>query len=226
MIVLIPARGGSKGLPGKNIKLLNGKPLIAYTIETALQAKSVTAVYVSTDCEEIATIAKNYGALVPALRPAHLATDSAVAIDLYNYMLLEWEKSGLTMDHFMVLQPTSPLRKAIHIEEAIPLFYEKKADSVISYTPEVHPISWHKYIREDLTFEPIFDDELSNRQSLKTSYYPNGSIYIFTKNLIQQNRYFSAKSFAYLMDRKYSIDIDYQEDFDYAAFLLSKSIAL
>jgi N-acylneuraminate cytidylyltransferase/CMP-N,N'-diacetyllegionaminic acid synthase len=226
MIALIPARGGSKGLFGKNIKLLNGKPLIAYTIEAALKANSILAVYVSTDCAETAAIARKYGALVPALRPAYLATDSALAIDLYQFMLLEWEKEGLYVENFMVLQPTSPLRKVKHIEEAIALFYEKKADSVISYTPEAHPISWHKYISEALTFEPIFDDKLANRQSLKKSYYPNGSIYIFKKNLIQQNLYFSEKSFAYLMDRKYSVDIDYQDDFDYATFLLSKQTEL
>ena len=226
MIALIPARGGSKGLPGKNIKLLNGKPLIAYTIEAALKSISISAVYVSTDCAEIASVAREYGALAPDLRPDYLATDSALAIDLYQFMISEWEKEGLTVNHFMVLQPTSPLRKAEHIEEAIALFNEKKADSVVSYTKEAHPIYWHKYITEELTFEAVFEEKLANRQSLKPSYYPNGAIYIFSKNLIQQNKYFSEKSFAYVMDRKYAVDIDYQDDFDYAAFLLSKQTEL
>ena len=115
MIALIPARCGSKGLPGKNIKKLLGKPLIAYTIEAALQSQYVSRVVVSTDCQEIASEAIKYGATV-TIRPSELATDSALAIDVYNFHLKDWELSDLSVESFIVLQPTSPLRTVKNIE--------------------------------------------------------------------------------------------------------------
>ena len=130
MIALIPARGGSKGLPNKNIKLLNGKPLIAYSIEAALQAKEVTRVIVSTDYKDIEEVALQYGAEVPFLRPDFLATDNSLSSDMYKYTInrLE-EEENIVIDSFVVLQPTSPLRTSIHIDEAIISFREKKSKS-------------------------------------------------------------------------------------------------
>lgn len=126
MIAIIPARGGSKGLPGKNIKFLNGKPLIAYTIEAALKAKHVHRVIISTDDLEIADTAKKYGAEVPFMRPEYLATDDALAIDVYKYTLSRLsETEGTIITDFMVLQPTSPLRTATDIDKAITIFKEK-----------------------------------------------------------------------------------------------------
>jgi len=222
MIVLIPARGGSKGLPDKNIKLLLGKPLIAYTIEAALNSSKIEEVYVSTDDVKIAKIAKEYGAKVPFLRPVKLAQDNSKAIDTYLFMLDKWKEAGEDVNEFMVLQPTSPLKTTGDIDEAISLFYEKNADSVVSYTKEAHPITWHKYINEDLSFSSIFEDNIKNRQENRVSYYPNGAIYIFKSNIIKNKKYFSEKSFAYIMERNNSVDIDYIEDFEYAAFLLNQ----
>lgn len=225
MIAIIPARGGSKGLPGKNIKPLLGKPLIAYTIECALQAKAIERVIVSTDDEEIAAVAKQYGAEVPFLRPDFLATDTAMAVDNYIYTITRLEEEeGIAIKEFMVLQPTSPLRTPQDIDAAAALFYEKQADSVISYTPEAHPVFWHKVVREDLRLEDLFDNTLANRQELPRTYYPNGAIYVFSAGLIRTRRYYSDKTFAYIMSREKSVDIDYQADFEYAEFLLSRSL--
>ena len=224
MLAIIPARGGSKGLPGKNIKMLAGKPLIAYTIEAALKAKHLTEVIVSTEDEQIAKIAKEYGASVPFMRPVELASDTSLSIDTYLYTLDKYDKDfGKQYSDFAVLQPTSPLRTGMDIDNAIEMFTKKNADSVISYCEEHHSVFWHKYLDEEGKLSTIFTDEkIANRQDLKRTYYPNGSIYIFKTELIRRRAYYTDKTFAYLMDRKRSIDIDTQEDFEYAEFLFDR----
>lgn len=225
MIAIIPARGGSKGLPGKNIKPLNGKPLIAYAVEAALQSKNIDRVIVSTDDDEIAKIAKEYGAEIPFMRPAFLASDNAQAVDNYIYTIGRLEKeSGQKIDCFVVLQPTSPLRIAEDIDGAVDLFNLKHADSVISYTPEAHPVTWHKYLDDDGRFENIFADNINNRQENKTSYYPNGAVYVFKTSMIRERKYYTKKSYAYVMPRIRSVDIDFIEDFEYAEFLLQRGL--
>jgi N-acylneuraminate cytidylyltransferase/CMP-N,N'-diacetyllegionaminic acid synthase len=223
MIAIVPARGGSKGLPGKNIKVLNGKPLIAYTIEAALKSKYITDVIISTDDEEIYKEALNYGAKRSFLRPKHLAEDDSLAVDNYIYTLDRLNKEfDYDIDEFVVLQPTSPLRTAEDIDGAIKLFKNKSADSVISYTQESHPITWHKYIDDLGHFENIFPETIQNRQSNRESYYPNGAIFIFSLDLILKKQYYSEKSYPYLMPRERSVDIDSIEDFDYAQYLMEK----
>lgn len=223
MIAIIPARGGSKGLPGKNIRLLSGKPLIAYTIEAAKKSKYISRIIVSTDSSEIAEVAIKYGAEFPFLRPEHLATDTSLAVETYLHAIYEIEKKdNILIDEIMILLPTSPLRKSEDIDKAIELFIEKKADSVISYCKEFHPISWHKHINEEGKLINIFDDNLKNRQEEKTTYFPNGSIYIFKKSVLEKKVYYTDNSYAYLMDRKSSVDIDNLEDFEYTEFLLDK----
>lgn len=224
MIAIIPARGGSKGLPGKNIRLLNGKPLIAYAIEAALKAKHIDRVIISTDDEEIARVAVQYGAELPFMRPEELASDTAMAVDNYIYTIGRLEKeSGKTIEAFVVLQPTSPLRIAEDIDGAIELFEQKKADSVISYTQEAHPISWHKYLDDEGRFVDILDANIKNRQDNRISYYPNGAVYVFRTSMIRNRKYYTEKSYAYIMPRTRSVDIDFIEDFEYAEFLLKRS---
>jgi N-acylneuraminate cytidylyltransferase/CMP-N,N'-diacetyllegionaminic acid synthase len=225
MIAIIPARGGSKGLPDKNSKLLHGKPLLSYTIEAALQSLSVSRVIVSTDSLEIATIAKKYGAEVPFLRPDFLAQDDTKAIDVYDYTIDRlMTEEHIKIDEFMVLLPTAPLRNAIDIDGAYQLFTEKNADSVISYTEELHPIHWHKFVNEEGKFEAIFTDNmLQNRQKLKKSFYPNGAIYIFKTAVIKKGLYYTENSLAYIMPNNRSVDIDTIDDFEYAEFLIHKS---
>jgi N-acylneuraminate cytidylyltransferase/CMP-N,N'-diacetyllegionaminic acid synthase len=221
MIAIIPARGGSKGLPGKNIKDLLGKPMIAYTIEEALKSKYITEVIISTDCKEIEEVAKSYGAKSLFLRPEKLASDTAKAIDNYIYTIDKLNNEfGYTIEEFVVLQPTSPLRTVEDIDGAIKLFKEKCADSVVSYTEEHHPIEWHKYIAEDGKFENIFDEKLLNRQEIKKSYFPNGAVFVFNHELIQQHKYYSDRSYAYIMPRFRSTDVDTIEDFRYIEFLM------
>ena len=223
MIAIIPARGGSKGLPGKNIKLLCGKPLIAHSIECASGAKQIDRVIVSTDDPKIADVARQFGAEVPFLRPDYLATDEAKAIDNYVYTVdrlsREWD---MPIDEFAVLLPTAPLRTSADVDGAIGLFYEKGADSVVSYTPEAHPVRWHKYLDADNAFIDIFEQTIDNRQALRTSYYPNGAIYVFRTAVVRAGKYYTDKSFAYVMPRSRSVDIDTLEDFLYAEFLLHR----
>lgn len=223
MIAIIPARGGSKGLPGKNVRPLNGKPLIAYAIEAALKAKNIDRVIISTDDEEIARVAVEYGAELPFMRPAELASDTAMAIDnyIYNIGRLE-EEGGKPIDAFVVLQPTSPLRIAEDIDGAIELFEQKKADSVISYCQEAHPVTWHKYLDDEGRFVDIFDANIKNRQDNRVSYYPNGAVYVFRTSMIRERKYYTDKSYAYVMPRTRSVDIDFIEDFEYAEFLLKR----
>ena len=223
MIAIIPARGGSKGLPGKNILPLCGKPMIAYTIEAAKQSKYIDHVIVSTDDQKIADIALQYGAEVPFLRPDFLASDTAQAVDNYIYTIERLSKEWNTpIEEFVVLQPTSPLRIAEDIDGAIEMFMEKQADSVISYTPEAHPVRWHKYLDENNAFVDIFDTTIANRQDLKTSYYPNGAVYVFRFSMIKERKYYTDKSYGFVMPRVRSVDIDYKEDFDYVEFLMSR----
>jgi len=223
MIAIIPARGGSKGLPGKNIKNLNGKPMLAYTIEAALQSNEVSDVIISTDDEEIYNTAIKYGASKTFLRPPELAQDNSLAVDNYIYTADKLNvEYGYDTSSFVVLQPTSPLRTADDIDGAIKLFKQNDADSVISYTEAQHPLEWHKYIDESGRFENVFGDSIGNRQSSKLSYYPNGAVFVFSLNLIKQRKYYSDKSFAYLMPRSRSVDVDAIEDFDYVEFLMRK----
>lgn len=224
MIAIIPARGGSKGLPGKNIKLLNKKPLIAYTIEAALNAENVSRVIVSTDDESIASVAKIYGAEIPFMRPAELASDTALSIDTYEYTIKRLEdEENISIPNFVVLQPTSPLRSCQDIDAAINLFLKKNAFSVISFCKEHHPISWHKHINESGKIKSIFEDELQNRQDLKTTYFPNGAIYILTKKVFETRNYYTENSYAYIMQRKNSVDIDTVDDFELAEWLFKRS---
>lgn len=225
MIAIIPARGGSKGLHGKNIKLLNGKPLIAYTIEAALHSKNITRVIVSTDDLEIAEVAKKYGAEIPFMRPGFLSSDNAKSIDVYNYTIDRLEEEENTeINEVIILQPTSPLRTSQHIDEAIEMYFAKKADSVVSYCQEEHPVFWHKYINEEGKFEEIFSGNYQkNRQDIKTTYYPNGAIYILSKELLSKDTYYSANSYAYIMNNNCSVDIDTMDDFELAIWQITKN---
>ena len=169
-------------------------------------------------------VARNFGAEVPFLRPAFLATDSSQAVDNYIYTVDRLSREGnVDIDEFVVLLPTSPLRTSDDVDRAIELFYEKNADSVVSYTPEAHPVRWHKYLNEDNSFENIFDETIANRQEIRTSYYPNGAIYVFRTEMIKTRQYYTNKSFAYIMPRDRSVDIDTADDFLYAEFMLGRS---
>lgn len=226
MLAIIPARGGSKGLPGKNTKLLCGSPLIEYTIKAALKSKQITKVLVSTDSKEIADIALEAGAEVPFLRPVELATDDALAIDNYIYTCdrMMTEGNG-DIENFVVLQPTSPLRTTEDIDSAVNLFFAQNADSVISVTENEHPIYWSMVIDDSGRARHFFEhkNKLSNRQELIKTYIPNGAIYVFNyKFLKKESTYYSDNTFAYTMPKERSIDIDDSFDFKLAEFLMER----
>lgn len=216
MIAIIPARGGSKGLPGKNIKKLCGKPLIAYTIEEALKSDKIKRVIVSTDSENIANIAIQYGAEVPFLRPEKLAGDHAKAVDNYLYTIERISKEeNRKINEFIVLQPTSPLRKARHINEAIECFYKNNAHSVVSVKKAEHPPEWYKTIDQNgILKDYISDENALNRQEYPQTYLPNGAIFIFKYDILKENRtYYTNQTYPYLMNKESSIDIDTLYDF-------------
>lgn len=223
MLAIIPARGGSKRLPGKNVMLLNGKPLIAYTIEQAMACEEITDVIVSTDDDEIAKIASEYGASIPFMRPAHLASDNTSTLEVLSYTIDRYEsQTNSQISTIALLQPTSPLRSVQDISQCIKKFNESGADSVIAFTVEKHPISWHKVISTDSQIEPIeikFHDEPLQDQT----YYPNGSIYIIKKELVEIGDLYKGRSLAYIMPYERSVDIDDRDDFLYAEFLMNRN---
>ena len=226
MLAIIPARGGSKGLPGKNIKKLGGKPLISYTVEAAHLSKYIDRVLVSTDDEEIAEISKKYGAEIPFLREKELASDHASAVDVYIDMIKRLG-TDFVEKPFMVLLPTVPFRTASHIDEAYELFYREKAKTLVSVVEAEVPASWYLSVNRDgflySSGYGLKDGNIQNRQNNEVSYIPNGAIYILDYGLLHEKRtYYCERTVPYLMGKKESIDIDTPEDFEYAEFLLWK----
>jgi len=225
VLAIIPARGGSKGLPGKNIKNLCGKPLIAYTIEAALKSKKITQVVLSTDDEEIAKACEKYDIEIPFLRPKELAGDNSLIVDTYIYTVDKINKEqNKNYTSIVALLPTCPLRTSKDIDEAIALYEKRQADSVISFYEAPHPVQWYKTIDENGVLRSILPegDRLANRQEEQKSYLPNGAIYVFNMDLLRDKKYYSDKTYPYIMPANRSIDIDSAFDFDMAEFLLSK----
>lgn len=229
MICIIPARGGSKGVPGKNIKEICGKPLIAWTIEAAKKAKGIDRVIVTTDDLAIAAVAQEYGAEVPFLRPAELSSDTASAIDVYlhatEYVMNVTDQK---LDKFMVLLPTVPLRNEKHIEEALAQFERDGATTLISFAEAEVPASWyHKLDEEGRVHNAGFGQgvTMTNRQNNETYIVPNGAIYILDYELLKNKRtYYCDNTVAYIMSREDSIDIDYPIDFEFAKCLMEKRV--
>ena len=224
---LIPARGGSKGLPRKNIKPLLGKPLIAWTIEEALASKYLDRLIVSTDDKEIAEISKKYGAEVPFIRPKELAEDNAKGIDVALHAI-DWLKKNdkqKQYDLLMLLQPTSPLRTTEDIDKAIELLFLKDAKAIVSVCEVDHYPLWSNTLPENGCMKDFIRKEImnKNRQELPIFYRLNGCIYLAYCSYLQKQRsFFGEKSFAYIMPKERSIDIDGEIDFRLAEILLIK----
>jgi len=212
---LIPARGGSKGLPRKNIKPLLGKPLIAWTIEKALTSKYLDRVIVSTDDKEIAEISKKYGAEVPFIRPKELAMDNAKGIDVVLHAIDWIKKSDKQYDLLMLLQPTSPLRRSEDIDKAIEYLFFKEAKAIVSVCEVDHHPLWANTLPEDGCMKDFIRQEImnKNRQELPVFYRLNGAIYLAYFDYVKQCKCFMGKeTFAYIMPRERSIDIDNEVD--------------
>lgn len=206
---IIPARGGSKGIPKKNIKILNGKPLIAYTLEAALSS-TIDRVVVSTDCQEIAQVAKQFGVEV-IIRPSELAKDSTPTLPVLQHIV---NNINETFDAVVTLQPTSPLRVAKHINEAIELFKnDDRADSLVSvievphnYMPEKIMDIKGKYL--------VGNSEAKRRQEINRAYARNGAAIYITKVSRLDNYIFGGNILPYFMSKINSIDVDDLEDWE------------
>ena len=225
---IIPARGGSKGVPQKNIKLLNSKPLIFYTIQAA-KASNLSDLIVSTDCPKIAEIAKSFSVKVPFLRPNELSTDHAKSIDVAIHALNKMEEfESKKYDAVMLLQPTTPYRSANHINKALDIIKNKPdLNSVISVVDvEGHHPARMKYIQNNILIDPPFCEEFENqnRQELEKMYIRNGAIYLTRKDVLLNKSFKGKKSYALLMTAESSINIDSKLDFKFAEFLLKENL--
>lgn len=219
---VILARSGSKGIKNKNIRLLNGKPLIAYTIESALGSHYVDEVMVSTNSYEYAEISKKYGANVPFLRNEINATDTAKSLDVLFEVLDEYEKMKIYFDNIVMLQPTSPLRTSENIDEAFRIFYERDADSVVSVCECEHSPLLSNTLPKDLSLSGFVKKEnITRRQDLQNYYRLNGAIYISKVDVLRKERsFYGKKSYAYIMNQRQSVDIDTELDLQYVEFLM------
>ena len=223
ILAVIPARGGSKGVPEKNIREMAGKPLLAWSIDAARQSRFVDEVIVSTDCEKIAQIAKLWGGQVPFLRPAELATDSAKGIDVILHALAWRQAIAPPVDLVLVLQPTSPLRTAEDIDQAISLFFSKNAKVVVSVCPVDHHPWWTNTLPEDGNMGDFLRPEVinTNRQDLPAFYRLNGAIYLADAAFLQETQSFiTSATYASVMPLERSVDIDTLLDFRLAELLL------
>ncbi|MBM6551056.1 cytidylyltransferase domain-containing protein [Marinomonas ostreistagni] len=219
VLAVIPARGGSKRLPRKNILPLSGKPLILWSIEAAKKSMYIDKYIVTSDDDEILNISKSMQA--PTLkRPGYLASDKVGTLDVILHALGEQEKK---YDIVVVLQPTSPLRTEKNIDEALELFIEKDANSIISVCETDHPLLWCNTLPEDNSLVSFIKEGVKEKRSqdLEKSYRINGALYVYnTKSLIcDKNIGFDDKSYAYIMKREESIDIDEEIDFRIAEML-------
>ena len=220
-LAIIPARGGSKRLPQKNILDLCGKPLISWSIEAALKSKYISKVVVSSDDEEILNISSNFGADI-IKRPYELANDTATTFDAIKHTINNLEK----YDYIVLLQPTSPLRNENQIDEAIELLEEKQADAIVSVCEMDHSPLWSNTLPKDGNMNNFLRDEVLNKRSqdLEKYYRVNGAVYICKTDKLLENKSFFLKDniFAYIMDKKNSIDIDEEIDFEIAKVLINK----
>lgn len=226
-IAIIPARSGSKGLKDKNIKELNGKPLIAYTIEAALDSKMFDKVFVSTDSQRYADIAIQYGADAPFLRSEANSSDSAGSWDVIREVIDKLKAMGEEYDEIMLLQATSPLRSQEDIVNAVNLLYEKKGEAVVSLTECDHSPIWCNTLPQDKCMDHFDREEFKDmpRQMLPTYYRYNGAIYLVTARELQNTEHMLERNcYAYIMPQDRSIDIDTALDFLIAETIMKAGV--
>lgn len=226
-LVVIPARGGSKGIPKKNIKPLNGKPLIYYTVEAARTFAKDEDICVTTDNEEIIQTVEGIGLKIPFKRPDHLATDYIGTHDVVIHALDHYENVGIKYDCVILLQPTSPFRKGKHIQEALKL-YHKNLDMVVS-VKEASANPYYVLFEENeqgylKSSKKI--DTIDRRQDAPNVYELNGAIYIYNSvSLRKYKRMTDApKVLKYLMEELDSVDLDTLLDWEFAEYLIQKDI--
>lgn len=226
VLCVIPARGGSKGLPGKNIKELSGKPLIAYTIEQARESKYIDRVIVSTDNDEIAVISKKCGAEVPFMRPAELASDTRSTIDVLLHAM-DWMegKEKFYFDILVLLHTTAPLRTVQDVDNCIELLVEKKYDNIFSVT-EAHKNPYFNMVElRNNTVRLVKEGNFTARQSASPVFDINCSIYVWWKDILREKKsLFLERTNIYIMPKERSVDIDDHIDFKIIEMLLKENI--
>ena len=225
-VAIIPARGGSKRLPGKNMMLIAGKPLIGWTIEAAIASGVFARVVVSTDSWEIAVLAAQFGAEVPFMRPDELTQDDTPTVDVMIHAVKQLSKDDSIWTHIACLQPTSPLRTAQNIREAVKQLEEKQADAIISVCRSEHSPLWSNTLPESLSLDGFIPQNIQKTpsQQLPAYYRLNGALYFCSipRMLEERTLFLNSGAYAYVMSRKDSIDIDDQVDFDLAGIYLGQ----
>lgn len=229
ILAIIPVRGGSKGVPGKNIKLLDGKPLLAYTAEVAFASNLLTEVIVSTEDEQISEIAKGLGAKVPFFRPMSLAEDNTPTVDVIIHALKWYESQSVFFDAVCLLQVTCPFRTVEFLNKAIERFVEKDTDSLVSVLKVPHIYNPHWTFEEDhegnLKNTAGDSQIISRRQELPTAYHRDGSVYITKSKVLLKEHSLYGKSIAFIeSDPKSYVNIDTLADWKKAEEIIQQKM--
>lgn len=225
ILAIIPARGGSKGIPEKNIKLLDSKPLLSYTNEIALQSKLLTEVIVSSEDDKIIEIAKTLGVKVPFVRPTELAQDNTPTIDVIIHALEWYKNKNIFFDAVCLLQVTSPFRTVAFLDKAIEKFIQTGCDSLVSVQKVPHEFNphWAFEVNDDgnLKIATGETEIISRRQELPMAYHRDGSIYITKTEVLLQQHSLYGKSISYIeSDPEFYVNIDTLEDWEKAEEML------
>jgi CMP-N-acetylneuraminic acid synthetase len=221
ILAIIPARGGSKGIPGKNIKLLNDKPLLAYTAEIALQSGMLTEVILSSEDNQIIAVAKNLGISVPFVRPEILAQDSTPTIDVILHALQWYKNKNILFDAVCLLQVTSPFRTVTFLDAAIEKFKTSNCDSLVSVQKVPHEYNPHWTFevnkKGNLTIATGEDEIIGRRQDLPETYHRDGSVYITKTEVLFEQHSLYGKSIAFIeSDPRFYVNIDTLQDWEKA----------
>jgi len=226
---IIPARGGSKAIPRKNLAVLANKPLLAWTVEVAIGSDSLDRLVISTDDPEIAAVGKKLGAEVPFLRPTELATDTATSMDVILHAI-RWldENESYRPDYVLLLQPTSPLRTVTDIRKSIELLLAKRADAVVSVCEtHQHPL-WMKGMNEEGKLVDLYPQSAvpTRRQDLPPVFALNGAIYLALRTfLLSERTFISDHTYAYVMPENRSLDVDTPWELHLADLILREARA-
>jgi len=218
IVAIIPARGGSKGVPRKNIKPLCGRPLISYIIDTALETKEIDRVIVSTEDPEIARVSAEYGAEIPFIRPEKLAKDETPTLPVLQHAVKYMEDTeGYSPDAVLLVYPTSPLLRSKRLSETIKIYKGGNYDSVISVTEDLS----HYWIKRNNSFERFYPEIITNRQYAVPLYKENGAVYLTSRQVIMDECEVVGSNVSFLiMDDRESVDIDDFFDFELVEYMI------
>ena len=223
-LFIIPARGGSKGIPGKNIKLLAGRPLLHYSIELAREFADDADICLSTDDEQIATCAEAVNLAVPFRRPDEMAADNSGSYEYIMHAIEHYEKQGSIYDAVVLLQPTSPLRRSSHLKDMISEF-TLEMDMLVSVQEARNNPVCVSFVEDDQgNLQRLFREESTLRQEVPKVYEYNGAFYIMNVNSLKKGSYNDFSCIRkFIMDEVSSLDIDTPLDWDFAEFMMQRS---